>query len=119
VDVFGIVGRVKGYCDEKYRVQDQIQSLQLALDRSMAFHFPLTQNPHDLAQGLRKVKTLNGTVDENPVTKGSDTGFQELSCRYRDYFHSDRAAISSSLNPSMQPSSSVRKYAPRKSKRQY
>ena len=83
----------------------------------MAFRFLLTQNPHELAQDLRKVKTLNGTGDENAVAVGSDADFQELSRRCRDYFHSDGAAIPSSLNTSIQPSSPIRKYTPWKSKR--
>jgi len=84
----------------------------------MAFRFPLTQNPHKLAQDLRKVKALNETGDENAVVTRSDTHFQELSRRYQDYFHSDGVAISSSLNPSVQPSSSIRKNTYWKSERQ-
>ena len=99
----------RNYRDEEYQLQDQIQSLQLTLDHSMASRFPLTQNPHKLGQDLRKVKTLNGTGDENAVATRSDTHFQELSRIYQDYFHSDGVSIPSSLNPSVQPSSSIRK----------
>ena len=78
----------------------------------MAFRFPLSQNPHELAHDLRKIKTLNGRGDENAIATGSDTDFQELSRRYRNYFYSDGAAISSSFNTSVQPSSSIRKHTP-------
>ena len=84
----------------------------------MAFRFPLTKNPHELTQDLRKVKTLNGTGDENAVATRSDADFQELSRRYQDYFHSDQVTISSSLNPSVPPSSSIRKNTNWKSERQ-
>ena len=78
----------------------------------MAFRFPLSQNPHELAHDLCKIKTLNGRGDENAAATASDTDFQELSRRYRDYFYSDGAAISSLLNPSVRPSSSMRRRTP-------